>query len=317
MGVPRRLVTVAVSFALVPLLAVGATPVSGEPTDPDESTTSIPDSSIPDSTSPATTAPGGIVGVSPEVAARRGGRLQLTPTSPPPPSTTLPPLEPCQPGSLVRSVDTAGVPLVTFTFDDGPSPANTRPIMDAFSARGLTATFFVIGNNVREYPSIAREVADRGFLLANHTVTHRYTPSIIAREIGPMNDIIRPYTGRRPVYFRSPGLTQGSVIQSTLASYGMCNVFTSVDLRDWVSPRRSAGDLCSAFSRTLRPGMIVLLHDGGPRRPTTTAVPCMLDSALARGYRVVGLGELMASGRAVTGFAGTGPRISLVGRLVR
>lgn len=202
-------------------------------------------------------------------------------------------------------MDTGWERLVSFTFDDGPSPANTRPIMSAFEARGATATFFVVGSIAREYPALMREIVDRGHDLANHSISHRYVVSVIASEIAPMNRLIEQYTGRWNPYFRSPGLTQGSLIQSTLRSLGMCNVFTSVDLRDWVSPRRSASQLCSSFSNTLHPGMIVLLHDGGSYRPTTQAVPCMLDVALSRGYRIVSLGELMRSGQPRFGFAHT------------
>lgn len=233
----------------------------------------------------------------PEVGAERGEAIQVSPTLPPPPPTTTPPPQSCPPGSLIRSVDTGGRRLVAFTFDDGPSAANTRPIMSAFESRGLRATFFVIGRNVNNNPALTREIVRRGHHLANHTVTHSYSPSVIAREIGPANRIIESYTGRRTVFFRSPGLTQGAVIQSTLRSLGMCNVFTTVDHRDWTSPRRSASQLCSHFASTLHPGMIVLLHDGGGPRPTTQAVPCMLDVARSRGYQVVTLAELMRSGR--------------------
>jgi peptidoglycan/xylan/chitin deacetylase (PgdA/CDA1 family) len=168
--------------------------------------------------------------------AGRGSAIQATPTQPPPPPTTLPPVDSCPAGSLIRSVDTYGERLVAFTFDDGPSPSNTRPIMSAFEARGAKATFFVVGTMAREYPSLMQEIVDRGHFLANHSITHRYSPSVIAREIAPMNRIIEQYTGKPTVYHRSPGLTQGSIIQSTLRSLGMCNVFTSIDLRDWVAP---------------------------------------------------------------------------------
>lgn len=232
------------------------------------------------------------------VPAVRGSAVQLTPTLPPPsvPDWATGSVPGCAPGSLIRSVDTGGRRLVSFTFDDGPWPRNTAAIMDAFSARGLTATFFMIGEHLRAYPEIGRSVVQRGFAVGNHSMSHRYSASRIASEIGPMNALIEQVLGVRTPYFRSPGLTQGSVIQATLAATGQCNLFTSVVLGDHLEPRRSASQLCSSFAANLKPGQIVLLHDGGSHAPTVAAVPCMLDVALSRGYEVVSLAELLAAG---------------------
>jgi peptidoglycan/xylan/chitin deacetylase (PgdA/CDA1 family) len=76
----------------------------------------------------------------------------------------------------------------------------------------------------------------------------------------------------------------------------MCNLSTDEVLGDHLEPRKSAAALCASFAYNLKPGMIVLLHDGGTHAPTAQAVPCMLDTALARGYRVVSLAELLNSG---------------------
>jgi chitin deacetylase len=255
---------------------------------------------VPRTAATSTTLPAGGTGLATGrfAPAVRGTAVQVTPTLPPPsvPDWATGTVPGCAPGSLIRSVDTGGRRMISFTFDDGPWPTNTRRIMDAFATRGLTATFFMIGQNLLEYPEIGRSVVERGFAVGNHSVSHRYRPSTIASEIGPMNELIWNVLGVRTPYFRSPGLTQGSVIQSTLAATGQCNLFTSVVLGDHLQPRRSASQLCSSFAASLRPGQIVLLHDGGSHAPTVAAVPCMLDVALSRGYEVVSLAELLAAG---------------------
>ncbi len=228
----------------------------------------------------------------------RGERFQLTP-SPGPPSASFPPVPPpagCTPGALVRGVNTGGARVVAFSYDDGPWPVYTRGVMDAFEARGLRATFFWIGSNVATNPDIARDVVARGHEVGNHSMTHVYSPSTIAREIPVANSTIQRITGVRPSLFRSPGLTEGGVIQSTLAANGMCNIFTTVELGDWYMPRRTASRLCSAFANTLHPGEIALLHDGGTHAQTVAATPCMLDVALQRGYRIVTVGGLLQLG---------------------
>ena len=80
----------------------------------------------------------------------------------------------------------------------------------------------------------------------------------------------------------------------------MCNISTASDLGDWRSPRVSAATLCSRYKTALRPGAIILLHDGGSRRPTTDAVDCMLAYTRQQGYAVVDLGDMLAG-------AATGP----------
>jgi peptidoglycan/xylan/chitin deacetylase (PgdA/CDA1 family) len=233
-------------------------------------------------------------------SAARGAAVQQTPVP------TLPPwsdpawqsgvVPGCVPGQYIRGVNTNGQKLITFTFDDGPDPHYTKPIMDAFTQRGLTATFFMIGINLRAYPSIGRSVVDRGFAVGNHSVTHRYTWAYISGEVGPMNDMIFEVLGVRTPYFRAPGLGDGPPIDAALVKAGMCNLSTDEVLGDHLEPRKSASALCASFAYNLKPGMIVLLHDGGTHAPTAQAVPCMLDTALARGYRVVSLAELLNSG---------------------
>lgn len=233
--------------------------------------------------------------------ATRGALTQLVPVPPPPLI--------CPSGPPVRGFDTGSYKVVAFTFDDGPWPVYTDGVMDAFDARGVKATFFMIGNNVRANPSIARDVVNRGFEVGNHSATHSYSPSTIVAEIPRANAIIREVTGAEPRLFRSPGLATSTRIDSAMQTYGMCNLFTTYDLGDSKTPRASASTLCSRFANSLHPGMIVLLHDGGSHRNTVDAVPCMLDVAISRGYTIVPAGHLGAYG---TGYTGLRPRLTSV-----
>ncbi len=227
-------------------------------------------------------------GVDANEPAVRGERTQLVPL-PPPPKT-------CEPGALIRGVDVGDRKLVAFSFDDGPWPNNTQAVMATFEARGATATFFMIGNNVQRYPDIARNVADRGFEIGNHSQSHVYSPRTIAAEVPVANETIRQATGVTPKLFRSPGLTEGSGIQAALAAQGMCNIFTTTDLGDWKSPRASPSVLCRRFASSLHNGEIVLLHDGGGHSATLQAIGCMLDVATQRGFTVMSVGSLLESG---------------------
>ncbi len=201
----------------------------------------------------------------------------------------------CYSGAPVRGVNTR-TRVVTFTFDDGPWPIYTQQIMRDFERRGFRASFFMIGQNAQTYASIARDVARRGHEVANHTMTHRYSPSIIASEMQPAQRAIRQATNRRPHYFRAPGLTQSTIINAEVERLGLCNISTDYDLGDWTSPRVSAALLCERFRNSLRPGYIVLLHDGGSHANTAAAVPCMLDYLISQRYAVIPLHQMMQLG---------------------
>ena len=234
-------------------------------------------------------------------AAARGPRFQLF-ALPPPPAL-------CAAGAFIRGVDVGARKIIAFSFDDGPWPTYTQAVMSSFEQRGLRSTFFWIGDNVNRYPDIARDVVARGFEVGNHSQTHHYTASTIAREVPIANQTIRNITGEQPTLFRSPGLTQGESIQNALRDNGMCNIFTTVVLGDADLPRASAGTLCSRFANTVHAGEVVLLHDGGSHSQTVRAVPCMLDLALSRGYEIVTVGELLLAG---TPYAGPRTRTNLI-----
>lgn len=233
----------------------------------------------------------------------------LTMCLPPPPPTTTTTTQPrppepakyaryCRNGAPIRAVNTTKK-IVAFTFDDGPWPSHTANVMSTFERYGWRATFFMIGANIRTYPDIARSVVQRGHLIANHSMTHQYSPATIAAQIPTTRQLIFNTTGVWTTYFRSPGLTLSSTINNAAYANNSCNISTSVDLGDWVSPRASASTLCTRFRNSLHPGMIVLLHDGGTHQQTVDALPCMLNHVRAAGYQVVPLNVLLNEGMSV------------------
>ncbi len=194
---------------------------------------------------------------------------------------------------IIYSVDTRKK-QVAFSFDDGPWPKNTVRIMNHFKSFGLEgqATFFQIGNNIKTYREITEEVAERGYEICNHSMTHVYNPYQIAKEIQPTQELLDSF-GVRSNLFRSPGLTTGNIIQRKLARLGMVNVFTDYDIGDWKSPRISSDEIYKRTINSIHKGSVVLLHDGGDHQNTVQAVPKILDKVLNKGYQVVQTGNLI------------------------
>lgn len=189
--------------------------------------------------------------------------------------------------------------VISFTFDDGPWPTNTNAVMNSFEKYGWKATFFMVGRNIKANPAIAKSVASRGHEVGNHSMTHPTTQSAIAKEVVTTNNVVKSYTGVAPTYFRAPGGNFGSSYSSpreVAFRNGLCNIWTDSDLGDWRSPRVSSSTLCARFKSKVRPGSIILLHDGGSHSQTVNAVPCMLAWAKANGYTALPLKELLSRG---------------------
>lgn len=61
---------------------------------------------------------------------------------------------------------------VYLTFDDGPIPESTPFLLETLDKYGVKATFFVVGENVRKYPELFRQIVERGHQIGNHTNHH-------------------------------------------------------------------------------------------------------------------------------------------------
>ena len=61
---------------------------------------------------------------------------------------------------------------IYLTFDDGPIPESTPFLLETLDKYGVKATFFVVGENVRKYPELFRQIVERGHQIGNHTNHH-------------------------------------------------------------------------------------------------------------------------------------------------
>lgn len=114
------------------------------------------------------------------------------------------------PADLARRPAAVGpdTPLVALTFDDGPSPERTPWVLDVLRAKGVPATFFLLGEHVQRHPDITRRIRDEGHVIANHSWDHAYFPEIAPQEateqVQRTDRVITEVTGRKPTLFRYP-----------------------------------------------------------------------------------------------------------------
>src|SRR5580704_2430212 len=97
---------------------------------------------------------------------------------------------------------------IALTYDDGPNDIVTERLLDVLAQHNTRATFFLIGNFVRQRPHIARAIAAAGHLIGNHTLTHPWlawqSSARIRHELAACNAILEDTLGIPINFFRAP-----------------------------------------------------------------------------------------------------------------
>lgn len=189
---------------------------------------------------------------------------------------------------------------IYLTFDDGPDPRTTPAILETLAALRVPATFFVIGARARRHPDLVREAWAAGHEIGNHTYGHvklvRAGPRRIRSELGRTHRLIRELTGESPGLFRAPHGFRNPFLAREARRFGYHVCGWTVDVRDYWRP--GADVIRRRVRRRLRPGAIILLHDGdgenprGDRSQTAAALPGIIRDARAAGYTFGRLREI-------------------------
>lgn len=188
--------------------------------------------------------------------------------------------------------------LVALTFDDGPSDKYTQQYLDILKKYNAKATFFCLGKNVQEFPKLAKAIVDQGCQIASHTQSHKQLTKLGADELktefNTAFKAISDATGVDTTVFRPP---YGAFTERTwLAAGGIPSVSVTwtQDSRDWARPGVDA--IVRNSLASVRPGSIILMHDGGGNRDQDVeALPKIIESLQGAGYTLVTIDELMAS----------------------
>lgn len=185
--------------------------------------------------------------------------------------------------------------VIALTFDDGPWPKSTAQVLDILKKNNIPGTFFVVGQNVKNYPDLTRRIVAEGHSIANHTWHHWYhhmNPQTAAYEVANTTDIIFKTTGVKSGLFRPPGgiMTNGVVSYARNNKYAI--IMWSSDSIDYSRP--AVPRLINNIFKSAKPGGIVLMHDGGgDRTHTVQALPEIISRFRKQGYKFVTVPELL------------------------
>ncbi|MEO8117933.1 MAG: polysaccharide deacetylase family protein [Rhodoferax sp.] len=187
---------------------------------------------------------------------------------------------------------------IALTIDDGPDPVVTPQVLELLARYGVHATFFVIGARAERYPELCRDIVRRGHSIENHSQRHRHNFALtglkgLTRELQAAQATLTALTGQRPLFFRAPAGFRNPFLDPVLHRLELQLVSWSV--RGFDTRVRNSDQVKNSLLGGLRPGAILLLHDGNAARtpagqPVILAVlPALLDAAAASHLRFVTL----------------------------
>lgn len=184
---------------------------------------------------------------------------------------------------------------IALTFDDGPVPANTNRLLDILRRRNVKATFYVVGNRVKNHPSIIRRMVAEGHEVGNHTWGHpnltKLSDAAVRSELNRTRDAIVSACGVQPRTMRPPyGALSVRQRQWIYGEYGYPSVMWDVDPEDWKKP--GAGVVANRLISRTRNGSILLVHD--LHSSSVDAMPRTVDALLRKGYQFVTVSQLIA-----------------------
>ncbi|MBU0964806.1 MAG: glycosyltransferase [Proteobacteria bacterium] len=194
---------------------------------------------------------------------------------------------------------------VAISFDDGPDPQWTPAILDILKAKGVKASFFMLGERMEKNPALAKRIILEGHEIGVHTYTHPNLANVSqdrARlELNATQRLIETVTGHSTFLFRPPYNADSEphspeeLVPIKIAQgLGYLTVSSDIDPEDWSRPGVDA--IVKRVKEQRQQGNVILLHDaGGNRSQTVAALPLIIDYLEARGDRLVSLGQLLGA----------------------
>ncbi|MER3496684.1 MAG: hypothetical protein C4320_07905, partial [Armatimonadota bacterium] len=199
-------------------------------------------------------------------------------------------------------------PEVCLTFDDGPH-ISCESLLDTLKARGVKATFFVVGNMVEKHPDQVRRMIAEGHEVGNHTYDHKrlntLKPDQVHVELAACADAVRRAAGVNMTFMRPPGMRLNDAVIAENRRFGYILMDWTIGAKDFIGntptheippslrdqPNATPELVRERVAKQLKNGAIILLHDNPV---TAKALPGILDDLAAKGYSVKSATEMMA-----------------------
>jgi peptidoglycan/xylan/chitin deacetylase (PgdA/CDA1 family) len=154
---------------------------------------------------------------------------------------------------------------VALTFDDGPLTDKTPELLKILEKYNAKASFFLIGENIKNESNIAQDIYKAGHLIGNHSYYHRNSfpftlPSKMKEEILKTQVEIKKITGKENLYFRPPFGVTNSFVAKALSGLNLRMIGWNIRTLDTVK-NKPREEILKKVTGRLKAGDVILLHD--------------------------------------------------------
>lgn len=179
------------------------------------------------------------------------------------------------PDSLVLTRGARQGNIRYLTFDDGPDPEYTPPLLDLLAKHGVRASFFLVGEKIERHPGLVQRILNEGHLLGNHSYSHwsfkNMTTSKKLHEIRSTDELLSEFDGRRHHLMRPPHGYVGADLLWHFARERRSFAYWSYDSLDY-QEQPTETLIAQLRSCPPRAGDIVLMHDDSDRARAALSV---------------------------------------------
>lgn len=184
--------------------------------------------------------------------------------------------------------------VAALTFDDGPNPGTTPALLDFLAEHDIKAVFCVIGQNIQAPggADLLKRIVAEGHVLCNHSTSYAdmgsWSAAQIEADLKANLAIIRSALGnpnQAVPFWRAPNGSWGAT-PGVAVALGMQPLAVVNTISDWET--QDVATLTTNLRAAMKPGEIVLTHDGGgDRSGTLAAVETVVTERLADGWSFV------------------------------
>lgn len=192
------------------------------------------------------------------------------------------------------SINAGLKPGISLTFDDGPNPEFTEKVLGILKRKNVTASFFIIGKNIKGNEALLKKIYTEGHIIGNHSMNHTYwfnslPGNIIAKEIVETEQKIEEVIGVKPIFYRTPfGLTSPNVARgikkAKVISIGW-------NYRSFDTMAKDEKVLLDKLIKNAKTSSIILLHDNN--KFTLAVLEAFIDYCITNGIEIVSLDKMI------------------------
>ncbi len=185
-------------------------------------------------------------------------------------------------------------PIIALTIDDIPNEQTTKLIFNILKQNEVKATFFVISNQVSGNEYLITEIVKNNHEIGNHLTEDKpsikLSPEAFEQDLLKAEEVLLKYA---PVQWMRPASGwYNKMMLDTAKKHGYRVALGSIFPYD--THISSSWFATQQISLNVRPGSIIVLHDGGSRgKRTAETLTKIIPRLKEKGYKFVTLSELV------------------------